>query len=60
MFNLAVALDSSIYNWPCEKIGSGKYNDNRDNLLQRLIDGHGKAKPNVLSSFTSVVSVVVV
>ena len=25
MFDLAVALDSATYNWPCENTGSGKY-----------------------------------
>ena len=25
MFNLAVALDSATYNWPCENTGFGKY-----------------------------------
>ena len=25
MFDLAVALDSAIYNWPCENTGSDKY-----------------------------------
>ena len=25
MFDLAVAFDSAIYNWPCENTGSGKY-----------------------------------
>ena len=25
MFDLAVALDSTTYNWPCENTGSGKY-----------------------------------
>ena len=25
IFDLAVALDSATYNWPCENIGSGKY-----------------------------------
>ena len=25
MFNLAVALDSATYNWPCENTSSGKY-----------------------------------
>ena len=25
MFDLAIALDSATYNWPCENTGSGKY-----------------------------------